>query len=109
MGNVAIPTVDVSAPEKAAVQGSPPTLAITDVGVIPNAKGLVLRIGNGATTTNVTIHAASVPGWHDLVVQINNGKTVWLPITDTTSYLQSDGTIHMTTDQALSSVIAITR
>ncbi len=45
----------------------------------------------------------TVPGGaHDHTFEVNNGKTRLIWLTDTSYYVQSDGMIHVTSDQAVS-------
>ncbi len=99
MANVDITLYDASAPLTPFVQtGTGSSVTSSDVCRIPHHRHTILRISNGATTTNVTIKCAQ---GNDVTFQINNGKTVWVRLTDSADFLQSDGMWHLITDQTI--------
>jgi len=102
MSNVSIPLSKLL-PQKDQDKNANVSIATTDVAIVPvGVRGTILAVVNGATTTNVTLHARTGTTVADLVFQINNGKTRFIYITDTSYYQQVDGTLHVTTDQAVS-------
>jgi hypothetical protein len=102
MGNVSIPLSKLL-PHKDQDKNANVNVATTDVAIVPpGTRGTILAVVNGATTTNVTVAARPGSNAAALVFQINNGKTRFIYITDTSFYQQSDGNLHVTTDQAVS-------
>lgn len=81
------------------------SLAIGDVAVIPNVRNCVLRIQNGAAAANVTI--AGGHGANPLKFQVVASGTVYVRLSDTSLYMQSDDTMHLTADQILSSIVVL--
>lgn len=105
MANVSVPIMDLSKAETPVTQPSFVGWSSSSVGVVANARGLILKVNVGAAATNVTL--VGRPGTKSLTFPVAASATVWMRISDTSDYIQPDGTLHITADLSISSAIAI--
>ena len=102
MANIAIPLSSLAPQKDQDKSANVSVAATTDTAIVPvGTRGTILAVVNGATTTNVTV-AHGAAGEFDLTFQVNNGKTRFIYITDSSLYQQPDGKLHVTADQATS-------
>lgn len=105
MSNVSVPIMDLSVAEVPVTQPGFVGWSSSSVGVVANARGLILKINTGAAATNVTL--VGRPGTNSLTFNVAASSTVWMRINNTSDYIQPDGSLHITADQSISSAIAI--
>jgi hypothetical protein len=106
MATKVIPVVSLfDAAESAVAEPAPASVTAADVGTVVPGRGTVLRVTSGGVAGTLTIAAGQAKA---KTAAIPASGSFYLPLSDTTYYEQSDGTVHVSADQTFMAV-ALTR
>lgn len=109
MANVTVAEYNVFEPETAVVKAAAQAASAADVLVLPDSTGVLCVVNAGAATVLTIAAGGTSFGAPALVIDVAASKTAFIPIEDTSAYVQSDGTVHIATSAALTDVYLITR
>jgi hypothetical protein len=107
MANVTIPVTSVRVAEVLTAQNGLGVLAAGDTAIVSNVRDCVVRIQWGSTAGNLTL--VGRPGVKSLTWAVAGNATRWIRIADSSTYIQPDDTLHLTVDQAVTQILAITQ